>query len=586
MSQLEIKDSIRQGDRLPVADFVPVLMQTLIVSCWQPNPKTRPSFADILKCLNSLSGHVKVNEGKYAVRNPQHIITEDTNFPISKNDSTKNGLDTPNMNTFGDVKKEEKIEIKIDLHNATENVKIKVVENKELQLAAAETLPNRKPILREAPRLPSNAQTDRKPAPREAPRLPSLPQIPNHSVSPVQKPVIKPITPVYEKTPIGRYRLISCLSSRRKLYIAVAAIVIFLGILAAGIIVIVANLNSNSKSSSSVSLSGSTTESVASPSPLPTCTAESAVKFKSSGCNISYSSSELYTSGMVSMSGLSGFRLSLGLYFPSGLAFHPDGSSIVSTRNSMINISGDYFDTLPYLNSTNMRLGQFSIASNGKMYVPVSGSGRYIAVVDTNTSVASVFAGDVSASGYRDSTDLLQAQFLNPIQTLIYQGQLYILDKNYTGPAYLRVVDLCPYTLNPGVRTVLNFTDNAQLPRAFAIDDEGAIFYSTEDNCVNKYFPSNETTISCFVGIQGSAVGSSQDGPPGVGVLEYPRGLAFDKCGNLFIAEYGASLVRAVDKDRFLHTVSNGAYRPLNLAFSAEGSLYLTDVYSIVKVIW
>ena len=55
----EIKDSIKDGDRLPIADFVASKAKTLIAECWQDNPKQRPTFAEIVK---RLAGQINILE--------------------------------------------------------------------------------------------------------------------------------------------------------------------------------------------------------------------------------------------------------------------------------------------------------------------------------------------------------------------------------------------------------------------------------------------------------------------------------------------------------------------------------------------
>ena len=50
---MEIKDSIKNGDRLPISSVVPLKEKSLIVDCWLGNPKERPSYSQILSRLQN-----------------------------------------------------------------------------------------------------------------------------------------------------------------------------------------------------------------------------------------------------------------------------------------------------------------------------------------------------------------------------------------------------------------------------------------------------------------------------------------------------------------------------------------------------
>ena len=51
VSVLEIKDSIKNGDRLPISEDVPDKAKSLIAHCWNGSPRGRPAFAEILDRL-------------------------------------------------------------------------------------------------------------------------------------------------------------------------------------------------------------------------------------------------------------------------------------------------------------------------------------------------------------------------------------------------------------------------------------------------------------------------------------------------------------------------------------------------------
>ena len=333
------------------------------------------------------------------------------------------------------------------------------------------------------------------------------------------------------------------------------------------------------------------TTTTAIPFPLPTCDVEKVVKFNSTGrCKTNFTSIGNYAGTGSRRSYVDGNSVYLAKFLgATGIGIHPDGSLIIADQIRMRGVIPGTVFTRPYLNS-GLSLKQFSLDSNGTMYVPVAS--RYIVAVKTKTNVETIIAGSNSSSRFLDNSNPLKARFVDPLQTVYRQRKLYILDRISTTSAAIRVIDFCPYTLNPGVRTILNFTNPAQLPQAMAFDDERTLYYSTSNHCINKYFLANRTTVTCFVGIYG--VAGSTNGSPGVGRLSTPLGLAFDKCGNLFVADSGPGYIRVVDKAGTLTTAGVIAnYGSANgrtgcMVFDELGDLFLTDLYSpiIRKVGW
>ena len=64
VSVLEVRDSIREGERLPISDDVTKGMKKLITSCWAPNPKHRLDFKEILETLSSLDASLDATISK------------------------------------------------------------------------------------------------------------------------------------------------------------------------------------------------------------------------------------------------------------------------------------------------------------------------------------------------------------------------------------------------------------------------------------------------------------------------------------------------------------------------------------------
>ena len=121
------------------------------------------------------------------------------------------------------------------------------------------------------------------------------------------------------------------------------------------------------------------------------------------------------------------------------------------------------------------------------------------------------------------------------------------------------------------------------------MDDKDALYYTTNNHYINKYFLANETTLTCFVGVSG--VTGRIDGPPGIGRLSSPLGLEFDICGNLFVADSGLGFIKVVNKTGYLTTAGvigggTGGNKPAYLTFDSLGNLYFTELRNpVVKVV-
>ena len=100
-------------------------------------------------------------------------------------------------------------------------------------------------------------------------------------------------------------------------------------------------------------------------------------------------------------------------------------------------------------------------------------------------------------------------------------------------------------------------------PVSIAFDAAGNLFIAdTLNNRIRKVTPSGIMSTFAGTGIPGWA-----DGPAARAVFSYPKGIAFDSAGNLFIADPGNNLIRKIDTAGAVSTVAgNGA-----LAFAGDG---------------
>ena len=142
---------------------------------------------------------------------------------------------------------------------------------------------------------------------------------------------------------------------------------------------------------------------------------------------------------------------------------------------------------------------------------------------------------------------------------------------------------------------------SAQLDEPFglAIDGAGNIFVTDYGNDrVRKI--STSGTITTVVG-NGNPGYTGDGGPATSAQVNYPKGIAVDTSGNLFIADFSNSVVRKISANGVITTVAgNGSFgysgdggpatsAPLDfppaVAVDASGNLFIADTRSVVRIV-
>jgi sugar lactone lactonase YvrE len=140
----------------------------------------------------------------------------------------------------------------------------------------------------------------------------------------------------------------------------------------------------------------------------------------------------------------------------------------------------------------------------------------------------------------------------------------------------------------PGVSSLVNS------PGGVVLDSAGdVIFADTNNHRVRKLTPAG--IISTIVGT-GAPGNSGDSGPALTAQLSAPVGLAIDLNGNLYIADYGANVVRMANTSGIITTVAGtGAFGntgnggkatsatlsgPYALALDKAGTLYIADEFN------
>lgn len=131
------------------------------------------------------------------------------------------------------------------------------------------------------------------------------------------------------------------------------------------------------------------------------------------------------------------------------------------------------------------------------------------------------------------------------------------------------------------------------LPTGLAIDDQGNLFVAdTYNNIIRKIDPSGlVTTIAGKPAPQGKRNGGARDGKGSEAQFRQPFGIAVDHNGNVYVADVGNQKIRKISPDGMVTTVAgtgrrgadNGDaskasfYNPYGIAMDKQGNLYIAD---------
>jgi len=241
-----------------------------------------------------------------------------------------------------------------------------------------------------------------------------------------------------------------------------------------------------------------------------------------------------------------------------------------------------------------------ALAPNGDLYV--SDTGNHTIRRVTPAGAVTTIAGTAGQSGFTDGVGAT-ARFNSPLGLAVAADRtIFVAD---SGNHLVRAIapDRTVRTL-AGRGETWGTEDgtggNARFngPVGVAINSDGDIFVSDSNNHAIRRI-TRAGIVTTWAGVPG--VDGSIDGNRGSATFSKPAELAFDKHGNLFVADSFNHLIRKVSRDGRVSTVtgvagadgpvdgSNGQARlfnPYGLAICPDGSLIVADTYNeLIRIV-
>jgi len=116
-----------------------------------------------------------------------------------------------------------------------------------------------------------------------------------------------------------------------------------------------------------------------------------------------------------------------------------------------------------------------------------------------------------------------------------------------------------------------------------AVSPSGDVYFSSATRSLIVKFNPQKSSLTIVAGI-GEGSYSGDGGPAVNAALNSPQQLAFDRAGNLYIADELNYAIRKIDTQGVITTIASKLVNTKGVAVAADGSVYASDYYRIVRI--
>ena len=289
---------------------------------------------------------------------------------------------------------------------------------------------------------------------------------------------------------------------------------------------------------------------------------------------------------------------------PSALAFDRNGNLYIADRSNMVvRKVTPALDTTTFAGSAPIAGTNDGLVSSARFFLPaqlafdrlgnifLADRSRTIRKIDHDGNVTT-FAGTANQSGSQDGTGAA-ARFAYPTGVAVdANNTIWVADTlNHTIRKITQdgtVTTVAGAAGVPGKADGLGAQARFNEPEALAFDDRGFLFIADSNNHLIRVLDLNGVvTTYAGTGVAGSSNGGSFEAS-----FRFPTGVAVDANRNLFVADWGNSLIRKITPNGTVSTLAGRAEidswgdgpppltyfdHPRGLTVATNGDIYVAD---------